>query len=390
MKNDKPIIPLAFPFYFWPITILALAGFVDSLYLSISHYRVYNDIAYKSFCAISRSLNCDTVSQSPYAIFFGIPVAVWGIIGYTFFLLFLPLAWSKEAEKKRIWTILFVVALSFSCYSIILALISTFYVHSYCIMCIFSHAINFLLLYYTWLIRKRFDSSGIIHGLRLDIDFLWQKRKKTLSLFLPALALLPCLILFFPTYWHLMPPLLSDDIAQGVTEEGYPWIGAKDPELEITEFTDYQCFQCKKMHYYLRQLVANYPDKIRLIHRHFPMDHQYNPLVKERYHLGSGAMSLLAKYAQTQGKFWEMNDALYRIADRKRKKKINLQKLAEIVGLESKALAFSIQQKNIRYQVKHDISIGIKLGINGTPGYLIKDKVYVGVVPPGIIKSVLN
>ena len=197
-------------------------------------------------------------------------------------------------------------------------------------------------------------------------------------------------ILFFPTYWHLMPPLLSDDIAQGVTEEGYPWIGAKDPELEITEFTDYQCFQCKKMHYYLRQLVANYPDKIRLIHRHFPMDHQYNPLVKERYHLGSGAMSLLAKYAQTQGKFWEMNDALYRIADRKRKKKINLQKLAEIVGLESKALAFSIQQKNIRYQVKHDISIGIKLGINGTPGYLIKDKVYVGLVPPAIIKSVLN
>ena len=74
----------------------------------------------------------------------------------------------------------------------------------------------------------------------------------------------------------------------------------------------------------------------------------------------------------------------------KEKKKINLQKLAEIVGLESKALSFSIQQKNIRYQVKHDISIGIKLGINGTPGYLIKDKVYVGAVPTGIIKSVLN
>ena len=79
MKNDKPNIPLAFPFYFWPITILALAGFVDSIYLSLSHYRVYTNIAYKSFCAISRSLNCDTVSQSPYAIFLGIPVAVWCI-----------------------------------------------------------------------------------------------------------------------------------------------------------------------------------------------------------------------------------------------------------------------------------------------------------------------
>jgi protein-disulfide isomerase/uncharacterized membrane protein len=390
MKTDKQILHLPFPFYFWPVTVIALAGFFNSVYLAISHYRIYTDIAYKSFCAISKSLNCDTVSQSPYAILLGIPVAVWGIIGYMFFLSFLPFAWSNEAEKKKIWAILFIVALGFSLYSIILALISTFYIHSYCIMCIISYAINFLLLYYTWLIRRRFDSSGILNGLKLDFGFLWLKKNKTLPLFLTVLGFLLLVFTFFPTYWNLTPPLLSEDIPQGVTEEGYPWIGAKNPELEITEFTDYQCFQCKKMHFYLRQLVVNYPAKIRLVHRHFPMDHEYNPLVKQPYHLGSGAMAIFAKYAQSQGRFWEMNDALYSIADRERKKRINIKELAKAVGLEYKALASSIQHKTMRYQVKHDISIGIQLGINGTPGYVINDKVYVGRVPPDVIRNILD
>ena len=69
-----------------------MAGLVDSVYLSISHYRVYTDIGYKSFCAISRTINCDTVSQSPFSIFLDVPVPVWGIIGYTFFLLLVAFA----------------------------------------------------------------------------------------------------------------------------------------------------------------------------------------------------------------------------------------------------------------------------------------------------------
>ena len=177
-EKNKQIIPLPFPVYFWTVAFLAFSGLADSVYLYISHYRVYTDIAYESFCAISRSINCDTVSQSPYSIFIGIPVPVWGIIGYSFFILFLTFAWHMEAQKQRIWPILFIISLAFSIYSVILAYISTFYIHSYCMMCIVSFGINFLLLYYTWIIRKRFGKSGIIKGLMLDIGFLWEKKKK--------------------------------------------------------------------------------------------------------------------------------------------------------------------------------------------------------------------
>ena len=192
MKKAKQIIPLPFPFYFWTVAVLALGGVLDSIYLSISHYRVYTDIAYESFCAISRSINCDTVSQSTYSIFIGIPVPVWGIIGYTFFVLILPFAWSKEAQKQKIWPILLFISLAFSIYSVILAYISAFYIHSYCMMCIVSFGINFLLLYYTWIVRKRFGKEGIIKGLMLDIVFLWDKKKKTV----PVLLSILCIVIF--------------------------------------------------------------------------------------------------------------------------------------------------------------------------------------------------
>jgi uncharacterized membrane protein/protein-disulfide isomerase len=388
MKKTKQIISLPFPFYFWAVAALAMAGVLDSIYLSISHYRVYTDIAYESFCAISRSINCDTVSQSPYSIFIGIPVPVWGIIGYAFFLLLLPFAWSREAEKQKMWPILLFISLAFSIYSIFLAYISTFYIHSYCIMCIVSFGINFLLLYYTWLVRRRFGKSGIIKELMLDIGFLWEKKKKTIPIFLSALCIVAFLLPSFPSYWQFSPPVLSKNIPSGVTDDGYPWIGAENPELLIMEFTDYQCFQCKKMHFFLRKLVEKNYDKIRLIHRQFPMDHKYNPIVKEPFHVGSGVMALFAEYAQTQGKFWEMNDVLFAIAGNTNV--LNIKKLAESVGLDYRALSYSTRNSIIRYKVKHDIAIGMKLGIDGTPGYVIDGKVYLGQIPPEILSSVLD
>jgi uncharacterized membrane protein/protein-disulfide isomerase len=388
MSPNKKIIPLPFPFYFWTIFSLAVAGLADSIYLSISHYRVYSDIGYRSFCAISKAINCDTISQSPYSIFLGLPVPVWGIFGYAFFLMFLPLAKSKDAANKRIWTLFFLTALVFSIYSVILALISTLIIHSYCIMCIASYAISFLLLFYTWIIRKRFESGPVIEGVKNDIGFLINKKSLSLALFGVFIIGFIFVKIFYPAYWQLEAPLLSAPIPEGITEDGHPWMGAEKPELTITEFTDYQCFQCKKMHFFLRQLVAKYPDKIRLIHRHFPMDHQFNPLVKAPFHVGSGKMALLAIYAATRGKFWKMNDILYDIAGEK--EALDVKALAEKVGIDYEDLGRSINVPAIRLKLQHDIWDGLKLDISGTPAFVIKGKVYLAQIPPEIIKAALK
>lgn len=387
-KQSKKTIPLPFSVYFRTVTFLAMAGFADSLYLAVSHYRVYTDISYSSICAISKAINCDTVSQSTYSIFLGVPVPVWGIIGYTFLLLLLAFARKKEAQSQRIWPLIFSLSLTYSIYSVILAIISVFYIHSYCIMCVLSFGINFLILYFSWLITKRFDTIRIFRGLKLDFIFLWKLRKRTLPVFSTALCFGVILFIFLPSYWSFSSTLLSTDMPSGITEEGYPWIGAETPQIEIMEFADYQCFQCKKMHFFLRQLMAKYPTKIRLIHRHFPMDDKINPLVKEKFHVGSGAMALLATYAQFEGKFWEINDVMYSLAGKQNE--INIKELAETIGLNYEALSYALYDRNIRYKVKHDISSGIKMGINGTPAYVIYDKVFFSNIPQQILKKVLE
>jgi uncharacterized membrane protein/protein-disulfide isomerase len=387
-KTKSQIKSLPFPAYFFPFVFLAAVGLADSIYLAISHYRNYVDIGYSSFCAISKSINCDTVSQSPYSIFMGVPVPIWGIVGYTLVFLLLAVCWSKKADKKRGWSLLFFITLAFSIYSVVLSLISTFYIRSHCIMCILGHGINFALLYLSWLIRKRFETIGLIDAVKKDLEFLRENIKQWSVLFLPFVLCVLAIFFFTPAYWNLSLPKVSSQIPTGITENGYPWIGAEEPIVTITEFADYQCFQCKKSHFYLRQLVNKYPQKIRLVHRHFPMDHKFNPLVKERYHVRSGTLAIFAEFALTQDRFWEMNDVLFRMPPGGNA--INILKLANSVGLDYRMLAKSRRDAKLRYRVKHDIATGIKLGIDGTPSYLVNDKVYVGALPADILADVLE
>jgi protein-disulfide isomerase/uncharacterized membrane protein len=381
----KEIVPLPFAAYFIPTMLLALGGLADSIYLAISHYRVYTDIGYSSFCAISQSINCDTVSQSPYSILFNVPVPVWGVWGYLVFVLILAKAWSERKKDKDGWALLQSIALGFTLYSVILAFLSTYFIHSYCIMCILSYGINLLLLFYTWLIRRRFKLPSVGPGLRRDLGMLWRSLPMRMGSGGLAAAALAA-VLFFPPYWTLSATMpTTDDVPTGLTADGHPWIGAAEPELEIIEYADYLCFQCRKMHRYLRQLVARYPDRIRLVHRHFPMDHEVNALVKEPFHVGAGKMALLAIYAAEQGRFWALNDALF--ASAARHQTLDLKRLAEQTGLDLSGMRSALTRRpDLLRKLARDIADGYKLEITGTPAFIIDGQVYLGQIPPALLE----
>jgi uncharacterized membrane protein/protein-disulfide isomerase len=385
---DSHIKPLPFRLYFWVVVFLAGAGLTASIYLSISHFRVYTDIGYRSFCAISRAINCDTVSLSPYSIFLNVPVPVWGIVGYSLFLLLVIAFPGRSEDKYRIWTILFLLAMAFSIYSAVLAFISSYYIGSYCIVCIATYAVNFLLAYFCWLIKKRFDPVRLGQGLQADLVYLWQKRSQSLLTTGTFIALTISLLFLFPDYWNLRLPEQTNQLSTGYTEDGHPWIGSNSPELVITEYTDYLCFQCKKMHFYLRELMNRHPDKIRLIHRHFPMDRRYNPIVKTPFHEGAGGLALLAIYSGQNGKFWQANDYIYNTVGKA--KQFDINKMAQAVGLDLHSLSDASRDSSIRLKLESDIWRGLKSGITGTPAYVINGKVYQAEIPAEVLKAVLE
>lgn len=374
---------LPYRVYYLPVLFLTITGIIDSAYLSLSHYRNYTDLTYSSFCAISKAINCDTVAQSSWSILFGVPVALMGLFGFTLFLLILIPLRKPRSEQLPLWSVLVVLGFLYSITALFFGYISAEKIESYCIFCIASYAISFSLFYFSWLIRRRFSSTSLLEELSNFPRCVIHSKK----LFILVVVFITASIFtsaILPPYWELTHQSLNVKISNGVTDDGHAWIGAEQPVVTITEFSDYMCFQCSKMHFFIRRLVEKYPDRIRLVHRHFPMDHQYNPLVEQPFHSGSGKMAIIALYAQSKGKFWEASDLLFNLA--RQKTDFNSRIIAEALEISKIELVQALNKRRYRLMLKHDIAEGIDRGIIGTPGFIIEDNVYNGHIP----KSVMN
>jgi hypothetical protein len=90
-------------------------------------------------------------------------------------------------------------------------------------------------------------------------------------------------------------------------------------------------FNAKKCIFFSAGLFESHPDKIRLVHRHFPMDHTINPIVNQPFHTGAAKLAIVSLFAAEKDKFWEMNDILFNI-DRQTET-VNIQDLAQKPGL---------------------------------------------------------
>ena len=99
-------------------------------------------------------------------------------------------------------------------------------------------------------------------------------------------------------------------------------------------------------------------------------------------------MALIAISAASQDRFWEMNDVLYEI-DRKNGE-IDVRKAAQKAGVDFAKLARDLKNTDNLHKLLADIRQGQKLGITGTPAYLIDGKLYLAHIPPDVIEKALK
>jgi len=107
------------------LVLLSGLGIVVSALALREHYRTEGD----SPCSINERWDCGIVNHSPYAMRWGIPIAVFGIAGY---LLMAALAW------RRAYRFLLAVALAGLAYSLYLANIEAHVLGVWCIYCVMS------------------------------------------------------------------------------------------------------------------------------------------------------------------------------------------------------------------------------------------------------------
>ncbi len=372
-------------------TIAAVSAFFCLLGIGISieltriHWFVYTDLDYHSVCAVSEGVNCETVAISPYSVFAGLPVSVWGIFGYLA-LLILSLWSLTEKRLHSYWPVAlyFLLTMLFVGVSAVLAYIAVTRIDSICLFCTATYLIN-LSLFGLSILAIRRSLSTFRTLFILDVMALAIRPKLTLGLAISAVFVIAILELWVPSYWKSPGWTELPKPAFGIDDEGHHWVGAVHPMMTIVEFSDYECPHCRSAHKDIRLQTASHPQKIRLVHRHFPLDTACNPQLKRPFHTRACEFAEAAECAALQGRFWEMNDALFSIQETVKTKNVDLSEIAVRLGLDRSAFKKCLNTHETRGRIAADIKDAVKLKLKGTPSFLLDGDLFVGRIPDGEI-----
>jgi protein-disulfide isomerase len=154
--------------------------------------------------------------------------------------------------------------------------------------------------------------------------------------------------------------------------------GAADALVTIVEFSDFQCPFCGRVNPSLERLMKEYPDKIRLYFKHYPLSfHQDAPLASQA-----------ALAAGEQGKFWQMHDKLF--ASQQALKRPDLERYAQELGLDVNRFKQSLDSGKHKARVDSDTALGSSVGVTGTPAFFINGRSLVGAQPFEKFKEVVD
>jgi protein-disulfide isomerase len=167
----------------------------------------------------------------------------------------------------------------------------------------------------------------------------------------------------------------SPDAVYKADIKGAPSKGAKDALVTIVEFSDFQCPYCARVEPAVRKILEEYPGKVRLVWRDFPLP----------FHQEATPAAIVARVAGEQGKFWEMHDKLYenqRTLDR-----ASLERYAQEVGVNVAKVKAALDAKKYEAQIKADLEMGQKIGVGGTPAFFINGTFLSGAQSFEVFKS---
>jgi protein-disulfide isomerase len=357
--------------------LLALAGLGLSLVLARIHAQASAG-AGPSFCSLGEAVNCDRVALSPYSVFLGIPLAFWGAFGYASMLLMALVRLRHRNNASSSWPtgLLLLLSGAAALATVPLALASAFVLRSLCILCAATWLIDWALFGLGW--RQAREVGGPAQALAHDLHAITSRPARTL-----VTASVTGAVLMGGLAAYSMALTKSASHAPGATRAPPP--GAQDAavrtaQLTIFEFSDYECPHCARAHRDLRAALANRPD-VHLEHRNFPLDQSCNPAVQRPFHRTACALARAAICAGNQGRFWEMNDALYANQGTGR----SIEDLAAAVGLDVAALRrCQVAPETVR-RLDQEIASGMRAGVTATPTYAVGRALYQGSLPANML-----
>ncbi len=157
-----------------------------------------------------------------------------------------------------------------------------------------------------------------------------------------------------------------------------PIRGAKDAEITIVAFSDFQCPFCSRVNPTLAQILQTYGDKVNVAFKHLPL----------RIHPDAPAAHAAAESAHRQGKFWEMHDKIF--ANQREIKPDKLREYAQQVGLDLAKFDKDVTSPDVKKRIDTDSQEADKLGVSGTPAFFINGRYLSGAQPFESFKKIID
>lgn len=149
-------------------------------------------------------------------------------------------------------------------------------------------------------------------------------------------------------------------------------LGPSNAPVTLIEYSDFECPYCRRHYQTIKQILAEYKDKIRLVYRHYPLD--FHPNAEK----AAEASECAADLGGNDG-FWKMYDKIFTSDDIT---VTGLKKLAKDIGLSESKFNDCLDSGKMAAKIKAQAEEGSTFGVQGTPANFINGKEVPGGAQP--------
>jgi protein-disulfide isomerase len=156
--------------------------------------------------------------------------------------------------------------------------------------------------------------------------------------------------------------VINLDFIEKINIKDAPFKGPADAPVTIVVFSDFQCPYCSRMVPILEQLHQQYPEKVKIVFKQFPL----------RSHRFATKAAQATIAAAEQDKFWPFHDMLFQNYN-----KLNDEKIEEIrnnLDLDADKFAETMASDAAKDLIAQDLGDGKAAGVRGTPTLFVNGK----------------
>ncbi|THB76291.1 MAG: hypothetical protein D3926_18400 [Desulfobacteraceae bacterium] len=403
--------------YLYPIIILSLVGGVISALLLFRHYYPESGIKIVS-CGHSLVDPCIALSATPYAVLFGVPIALFGLLWYltTIFTVLITLH-SGGRYPALSMIMIFPGATTALAADVVLAgiLINTGLL---CPLCIVTYVINtviFILACFALRQLKRDDKFSLGSVARNLFSKDLAPDKKAFKAAYVSFLMVMCVALMSVSYgMHLDAEnggYSESEISAFVEEfkqmpdeqvefpETGLVLGNPDAAVSVVVFSDFLCSACREffmVEKHLLSILGRYKDRVKFVYFNFPLDAACNSDVEESIYensciaskamIAASEMGILEPYIVRHFSYYDDMNGMYEPSD----SMSILRQVATGKGSRAeKDFDNLMMSDTVRERIDAHVRLAVELGIEATPTVFIAGRRLEGVPPVELLERII-